>query len=252
MMTSSSKKQSQPVEWSERSRQLQEPKTYAERAAALFQLWNDARRAASHDDALFIKIPKNAGTSVYETLRDAGLVKLNTPRMVRMFFRNSGRVTFGHISIGALVDSGLVSRQFVDRAFKFAITRDPYARAASLYRVHLSLMRNWHEQPTFLDFLKWVEKGYYERIGLYSWRGWSQCNPQVEWLRDAWPDKIYRVENLGEFVDDISERWGIPRPEVSHVNRSTADSQVELSRDEKSLVEKIYAEDFETLGYAHR
>jgi hypothetical protein len=234
--------------------QPRERQSYRSRLLAEFKLWSKARRSAAHGDSIFIWIPKNAGTSVYEMLHRNGLVKLKTPRSVRLSFRNRGRVTFGHIDIASLVELGFVSPAFIENAFKFALARDPYARAVSLYRyLSATVMRNWHERPNFREFLKLLAERHYDRIGLYNDRGLSQANPQVEWLRDVWPDKIYRTENLQEFVDDISDRWGISRPDVVHVNRSTGQQGAfELARGERALIEQIYAEDFETFGYAKR
>lgn len=230
------------------------PQTYVSRAADGARLWTEARRSARLDDSLFIWIPKNAGTSVYEMLRAHGLVKLHTTRTVRLCFHNSGRVTFGHMAVQSLVGLGLVSGDFVDRAFKFAFSRDPYARAASLYRYLLDtdVLRNWHEQPTFSEFLRLIADGLYDRIGAYNARGLSQCNPQVEWLRDLNADKIYRVEDLAAFTADISERWNIPKARIAHSNQSSRNHSAELSREEKALIRQIYAEDFDRFGYSKR
>lgn len=227
-------------------------KRFASHLIGMLRLWREARRAAHHDDSIFIWIPKNAGTSVYEMLRGHGLVKLKTPGAARHHFRNAGRVTFGHMDLEALVDAGIVEREFVDGAFKFAVTRDPYARAVSLYRYLLAqVMFNWRENPTFGDFLRLLADGRFDRIGLYNSRGLSQCNPQVEWLRHSWPQKIYKVERLDEFISDIGGRWGIPMSEVPHLNYSTGAS-IELAREEQALIEQVYAEDFEALGYRKR
>ena len=228
------------------------PASYLSRLFATLGLWRHARKAAVHDDALFIWIPKNAGTSVYTMLHEAGLVKLNSTPAVRRYFQQSGRVTFGHMSIGSLVESGLVSRDFADGAFKFALRRDPYTRAQSLYRVTSKLFVNWRSPPDFRAFLKILADGHYDRIGPYNRRDMSACNPQVEWLRDASPDKLYRMEELGEFVRDISERWDIPRPQLVHANRSNPAPGDNLDREERALIEKVYAEDFKTFGYAKR
>jgi len=187
-------------------------------------------------------------------LRQSGLVKLHSTRSVRLCFRNSGRVTFGHMAIGALTDLGLVSEQFVSRAFKFALVRDPYERAVSLYRflTSVDVLQNWHEIPSFSEFLRILAEGHYDRIGAFNWRGLSQCNPQVAWLNDTPADKIYKVEELGDFVSDISERWRIRKPDVEHLNSSAGRAKVELDRSDTQLIEQIYAEDFETLGYRKR
>lgn len=226
------------------------------------QVWLDARRSAKYPKSIFIWIPKNAGTSVYNMLRKNGLVKLNTRPAIQRYFRAAGRVTFGHMKIGSLLEAGLVPRDFVDEAFKFAIVRDPYARAVSLHRflsglpplfpTHATSLRNWHVQPSFREFLQLIDDGFYDRIGLYNSRGMSLCNPQVEWLRDTPPDKIYKVEELSAFVEGISERWAIAKPNILHLNQSGPVEQPQLSREEKALIEKVYAEDFEVLGYDSR
>lgn len=231
-----------------------DPAGYASRSLAALRLWSEARQAARYDNSIFIWIPKNAGTSVHEMLRNWGLVKLTTTRSVRLCFRNSGRVTFGHMAIQSLVDLGMVSPEFIERAFKFALVRDPYARAVSLYRFlsHVNILQNWHEQPSFRQFLELIARGYYDRIGPYNYKGLSQCNPQITWLRDVWPDKIYRVEDIDQFVADLCERWDVPRMSIPHLNKSKNRKDVQLTRSEKSLIEHIYAEDFETFGYPMR
>ncbi len=225
------------------------PKSVPERALALARMWNDSRRAARHDDSIFIHIPKNGGTSVYTMLHSAGLVKLNSLRAVQLFFRGKGRVTFGHMAVGSLVELGMVPQDYVDRAFKFALSRDPYARAASLYRIYCKMTATLHRQASFHDFLKMLADGYYNRIGPYDSLGMSPCNPQVAWLRDTPPDKIYRVEDLREFADDISERWKIAKPDLVHMNWTSRSTELNLSPDEKALIKEVYRDDFETLGY---
>jgi hypothetical protein len=229
--------------------------SYRSRLVESVNLWREARRASAYDDAIFIWIPKNAGSSVHAILRGQGFVKLKSPRAVRLSFRNRGRVTFGHMAIGSLVEARLVSRQYVANAFKFAFTRNPYDRAISLY-TYLSATRaflpNWHSPPDLRAFLRLLADGHYDRIGLYNSRGLSQCSPQSDWLRDTPADKLYRVEELGGFLDDIRDRWGISAPEIPHLNRSTSGRALNLAREDKLLIDKIYAEDFEMLGYSKR
>jgi hypothetical protein len=230
------------------------PASYRSRLVEAVQLWSEARRAGAYDDAIFIWIPKNAGSSVHAILRGQGFVKLKSPRAVRLSFRNRGRVTFGHMAIGSLVQAGFVSRQYVDNAFKFAVTRDPYARAVSLYR-YLSetfVIPNWHERPNFQQFLRLIADGFYDRIGLYNSRGLSQCSPQSDWLRDTPADKLYRIEDLGEFIADIRDRFGISEDKVPRLNASGGGKPFDLDREDKALIRKIYAEDFERLGYSKR
>jgi hypothetical protein len=223
---------------------------FAERLLLHFE----APRAAKHANSIFIWIPKNAGTSVYSMLRLSGLVKLKTPSAVERFFGNSGRVTFGHMAIEPLVERGLVSRAFVDSAFKFAIVRDPYARAASLYRFmsKIGQFEGSEGETGFTQFLHRLAERPIDPIGPYNYRRLSQCNPQVDWLRDTAADAIYRVEDLDGFVADISERWAIPKKSIPHRNQSEKAEDLNLTAEQRSLIEHFYAEDFATLGYAKR
>lgn len=240
---------------SDRSDSGSRPSSYSSRLLESVKLWSEARRASAHDDSIFIWIPKNAGSSVHAMLRGHGFVKLKSPRSVKLSFRNRGRVTFGHMAIGSLVAAGLVSKEYVQSAFKFGFTRNPYDRAISLY-TYLSASRtvlpNWHNPPDFRAFLNLLADGHYDRIGLYNSRGLSQCSPQSDWLRDTPADKVYRVEEFSGFLADIRTRWGISVNEVPHLNPSANGHSQELSREEKALIEKIYAEDFERLGYSKR
>ncbi len=228
------------------------PESYPSRLLDGIKLWAEAGRASAYGDAIFIWIPKNAGTSIHAILREHGFVKLKTPRSVRLSFRNKGRVTFGHMAVGSLVDAGIVSLEFVAKAFKFDLTRDPYARAISLYRYlsHTFVIPNWHERPTFHQFLDLLADGFYDRIGPYNVRGLSQCSPQSDWLRQTPADKIYRVEDPGEFVADMSERLHVRLPDIPHLNKSSRTGAGDLAPEEKALIERIYAEDFDTFGYS--
>ena len=136
----------------------------------------DYWRARSQPDAVFIWIPKSAGTSVHAAI---GARKRKTLRSIRFGFCQRGIVTFSHIAYAQLLESRLVSESFNSRAFKFAIVRDPYDRAVSLY-VYLRdkagiVPVSW----SFLDLMRHlVDKGI-SPIGLYNTFGLSQCNPQV-------------------------------------------------------------------------
>lgn len=205
-------------------------------------------------DAVFIWIPKSAGTSLYNSLEKLGCPKVKELRFIPKRFAQKGLVTFGHMDYLGLIEAGHVSREFDQRAKKFAIVRNPYDRATSVYfyirdrHKHFAL---WHKTPSFEEFLELVEAGFHERIGLYNERGMSQANPQVAWTKGIALDYIGRVEAMGESIKAISDLLGKEIAEARWDNKGSKPPRAELyDKRTRYLVDKIYDEDFQTFNYS--
>lgn len=196
--------------------------------------------------AVFIWIPKTAGTSVFSLL-DAP--KLKSLHLARFRFANRGIVTFGHMDYAELVRRGIVSAAFDRSAFKFAFSRNPYERAVSLFD-YVQRYGVLTEGEQFLSFCRRLAAGECEDIGLYNVMGLSQCNPQTRWLRDLDMDFIGRVNNLEEDSRRVAERLGVEFTSTPHLNASERrDYRTYYCRESLQIVEEFYAEDFRQLGY---
>lgn len=214
-------------------------------------------RNRANQDAIFIHIPKTAGTSLLSVLEHNGGQSLMDELSVRKRFQNRGLVSFNHISLPSLVEAGLLSRQYLQRAWKFSFVRNPYDRAVSLYCYFTSeRSRRMLPTTTFSIFCSYLAEHAYEPIGLYNWRGLSQLNPQVAWLRNrdgtSLCDFVGRYENLEEDFAHVrrvlqlrSESQGLPQK-----NRSARLRLREYySEREREIVARVYAEDFARFGY---
>jgi hypothetical protein len=150
-------------------------------------------------DCLFIWVPKCAGTSVFSTLKGHGCRKLKSaPEFTK--FDNRGPVTFGHVGIPALVQSGIVGQKYLDGAFKFAFVRNPWDRMVSLwaYLSHAGIPRRG---IPFDEFVAEVAVGV-PPVGPYNRKGLSQANPMSDWLFDGdkpLTDFVGRVERPADF-----------------------------------------------------
>lgn len=205
-------------------------------------------------NAIFIWIPKNGGTSVFDALkRGADFSRFKRIKDLRKGFDQCGRVTFGHMDYRGLVKSGNVDIDYFDKAFKFGFVRDPYTRAVSLF-LYLKKEGRVNSKISYLSFCKLLISGSIEMIGLYNSKGLSQCNPQVTWFRDIELDYLGRYEDLNSSFNDISNIFEIS-PEVSlrHLNSSNSiTAYLELYCDySRSIIENYYREDFETFGYKY-
>lgn len=207
-------------------------------------------------DAVFVWIPKSAGTSLYASLEKLGCPKLKNEPRIRRVFPQRGLVTFVHLDYMALRDKGLVSPEFDAKSKKFTIVRDPYQRSVSLYYYILNrhkLFANWHVTPSFEDFLEMIANGFYDRIGIYNEKGMSQANPQVAWTKGINFDLIGRLENIDEAIRDIGKLLGKQLPEMKWLNKADAAPATDLFTSRTIyLIDKIYDEDFETFGYKRR
>jgi hypothetical protein len=137
---------------------------------------------------------------------------------------------------------------FFDDAFKFALVRNPYDLAVSLY----SFVRNEphhhrHQQARNLSFLEFLRLE--ERRG--AWRRRDQLSMLCGYQGEMLVDKIYRFEEIEEAFADIARRLDLPGAELARKNASRRGPYQEYYGDgERALVERIWRRDLERFGYS--
>ena len=196
--------------------------------------------------AVFIWMPKNAGTSLLSCL-DAP--KLKSLKEVKYRFAVNGIVTFGHMDYLKLIENGYVKRQFDERAYKFAFVRNPYDRAVSLY---FYLKKSGKVQPddSFLTFCRCLQEKGFEPIGLYNVKGLSQCNPQTRWIEGIEMDFLGKMESIDKDSKLLFQQIGLPNSSIPQLNRTRHAIWKEYYCPEsKQIIEEIYKEDFVKFGY---
>lgn len=203
-------------------------------------------------DAVFIWVPKTAGTSLYDALKKSGCRKFKKLEAVTGKFSQKGLVTFGHLSYAELVASGVVSKRFDENSFKFSFSRNPFARAASLYFYSrkYSLI---DEGAKFIDCLELLKQVGCPRVGLYNHQGMSQWNPQTAWLEGVNMDFVGQVETISEDYIELQRQLGLRPATIKVLNRSqTQDYRNIYDAKSIELVRQIYRSDFERFEYSER
>ncbi|MCB0962478.1 MAG: sulfotransferase family 2 domain-containing protein [Acidimicrobiales bacterium] len=213
----------------------------------------ERRRSAGRPDAVFLHVPKSAGSSIIEAMQAAGGRHYLDVGTIRAAFPQQGIACFSHISYLDLREAGLVSEDYARRAFTFTVVRDPFDRAVSLFH-YLIRHEKLPSRLTFALFSELLVQGLYEPIGLYNVLGLSQCAPQVTWLRDRdgelMADLVGRFEDLEPLVRELRER-GIVAGELGHANASAPrrdTSSYYRSAEVRRNVEEAYRADLEAFG----
>ncbi|MDA0321191.1 MAG: sulfotransferase family 2 domain-containing protein [Verrucomicrobia bacterium] len=198
-------------------------------------------------NAVFIWIPKNAGTSIFNMLNAP---QFKTAYHAKYRFAQRGTVTFTHMDYAELVSQGHVSRRFDRSAFKFAFSRNPYARAVSLYFYLRAAKCPGAGQESFLAFCRELGERGCDPIGLFNVNGTSQCNPQVRWIEHTRLDFLGSVETLEADLKRLFEELKLPHTAPLHLNQIERNDYSEYYCPESAeIVRAFYREDFEAFGY---
>lgn len=203
-------------------------------------------------EAIFVWLPKCAGTSINNVLAKNGGVKQTNSPLER--FSNTGIITFGHVSIPCLLEKGIIEPGYFKRAFKFAFVRNPFDRLVSLFHYKKRFKDSGIPAAmTFWEFCHVIEQGDYPPVGLYNVSGLSQCNPMLDWLKDEkgriFLDFVGRYENLKPDFLKVCGILGI-NEQLPHENRSEHRHYREhYTPETRGIVEKVYREDLEYFGY---
>lgn len=214
--------------------------------------WIHSRIAsAGRPNAIFVWIPKNAGTSVCIALNNPP--KLLNASRARHRFAQRGLVTFGHMDYSKLVSHGFVSKEFHRSAFKFCFSRNPFDRAVSLFAYLRSRQKKIPADWTFLDFCRRLSTGPVDPIGLYNVCKLSQCNPQVRWIENVRMDFVGKQESLDDDLLIVADRIGVESAVLKRFNTSARSGYQEYyCKEAHDIVLDVYREDFECFGYDKR
>lgn len=209
---------------------------------------------SANPDAIFVWVPKSAGTSVWRALEAGNAEQFLSTDEIRGATMQ-GINTFGHMSLPALLEGGFVDPDYFRRALKFAFVRNPFDRAVSLFEF-LKRRRNLPQATSFPIFCEFIRHRAYEPIGLYNRTELSQLNSQCTWLKDAAGnplcDFIGRYENLEEDFNTIKQRigGGVNLPQLGHFRKSERnETHAYYTPSEVRIIQDAYREDFETFGY---
>jgi len=214
--------------------------------------WN-----AHNSDAVFIWIPKCAGTSIYSTLKKFNCLKLLNTEMIKYHFPNKGLVTFGHMHYREIVEKELINTKFRENALKFSFVRNPYDRFISLFE-YFKLMGRLDACFTFEKFSELALMKDYSQIGLFNDNGkFSHMNSQFNYLTNAqgkiMADFVGRFENLQNDFTKVLYELNISG-KLLRLNKTERKPHNFYYSNSQTIsnVYKAYEEDFDTFKYSKK
>lgn len=144
---------------------------------------------------LFVHIPKTAGTSIRKVMSAADRKFLDFPH-----FTLKEYYTFLH-------------PDFFERMFKFAIVRNPWDRAVSLYHFHKSESFRLSDPERYTAAINMSFRQFLDHSGFVL-----QQLPWISLDDGVGVDYVGRFENLTGTMRTISEESEFPSTILSHVN----------------------------------
>jgi len=207
----------------------------------------------NNDNIYFIWIPKTAGSSLFKEFKKQNCKKLKNLSQIKNF-NNKGFVTFGHIHFKYLLKEKLISKEFFNNSFKFSFVRNPWDRLVSLYFYFKKYSYNGINRfETFDIFINYIYNNKISSIGGYNVKGFSQCNPQTDWIllnNKKITNFIGKFENLDNDYDKLCKILNLSKLKLLHSNRSNHLNYKNYYNDYlKNIVKKIYLKDIEMFKY---
>ncbi len=213
----------------------------------------NAKKAEGQSNAVFLWIPKTAGTSVKTALQKHNFLVLYNTDSVNFYFPQCGGVSFAHMSYLELLKQNYITPQFDATSFKFSFVRNPYDRAVSIYEYFIHLKRI-EPSFTFMQFTELMKNKDYQYVGLASDENFSHCNKQSSYLFDSKgiliADYVGKVENINSDFKEICNHLNI-NENLEHLNKSTRKDLGHYYANEKIIknVYEAYEEDFDNFKY---
>jgi len=142
----------------------------------------------------------------------------------------------------------VIGREIYNAYFKFAIVRNPFARAVSQFHYikERKGLRKFIGMKPSDDFKTYLDKTHR--------RTHVQWEPQVSFLFDhqgrSMVDYIGRLEDMQTAFQDICQRLGVTA-ELPHSKKSERKVPYQTFYDAESIayIEDVYADDLEVFGY---
>ena len=203
---------------------------------------------------IFIRIPKNASTSMYSHLGDFNLIHKHEKIFHDSLFRNKIYRSWFSTSHAKPDEIFKVFGRMVRDYMSFAIVRNPFDRAVSMFQFakenQLGDLYNHSNDITFKNFCEIMQENHANNT-----KDFIGIHQQVEWLNGAFqPNFILRFENLKNDFKEMLDACEIKHitADIPHENSSKrSDYKDYYNSKTQKIIEKIFEKDIDTFKYLY-
>ena len=209
---------------------------------------------------IFIRIPKNASTSVYNHLGNFNLIKKHEEDFKQLLtyplYKQGINPTHAKPD-----EISLILRNMVHNYMSFAIVRNPWDRVVSIYEslfqktsekdlIRFAKIHGVKPKLSFNEFCEVMMDKYEKKQNIF-YVNHDQCS----WLEGMFePNFILRFENLNEDFSNMLDICKIKHinKNLPHENSSERQSYKEYYNDQSiKIIEKIFERDIDKFKYSY-
>jgi hypothetical protein len=203
---------------------------------------------------IFIRIPKNASTSIYSHLGDFNLIKKHEKIFNDALFKNKlYKKCFSPTHAKPNEIYGIFGN-LVKNYMSFAIVRNPFDRAVSMFQFakenKLGDLYNYSNDIAFEDFCEIMEENHANDT-----KDFLGTHQQIEWLNGPFrPNFILRFENLKNDFKEMLDACEIKHitADIPHENSSKrSDYKDYYNSKTQKIIEKVFEKDIDTFKYLY-
>ena len=202
---------------------------------------------------IFIRIPKNASTSIYHHLGENNLIKKREEDFNKALSNQVYKKWFSptHAKPDEI---SLVLKNMVHDYISFAVVRNPWDRAVSMYHFakkhDLGKLYGVSSDIEFNDFCQLMLDKYEEKD-----KNFIAIHDQCSWLEGMFePNFILRFENLNEDFSNMLDICQIKHinKNLPHENSTERKPYKEYYNDQSiKIIEKIFERDIDKFKYSY-
>jgi hypothetical protein len=201
------------------------------------------------DYLLFLRIPKNASSSISEHLGDYNLLKKHERTLQQSLSKKIYKGIFSATHARPHEIKSVISSIEL-KAFSFAVVRNPWDRAVSMYhfakKMGLGNAFDLRNDLSFEDFCQILESKRFDSTFIPTFN-------QVEWTHSCIQlNEILRFENLAEDFSQMIKNNSIGgiSPDLPHINKTNHTKyQDYYSSETKKIIHSVFEEDCDTFKY---